>query len=126
MSDAAATAKIAPLEAGPLSKSSHPDGLYFGMPEDEYHDDDALGSTDVRMLIRGPEEYWYRSAMNPRRPKGGTEATVYGTAVHKLLLEGPDAFDAVYSRRPDDPDWASPTDKGAITKRHNIVCKEEG
>jgi hypothetical protein len=102
-------------------------GVYFGLAEQAYHDDDALGSTNVRDLVKGPDEYWYWSALNPRRPKHrDTEATIYGDAVHKLVLEGRQAYGGLYSRRPDDIEGADRNDKTKVTKMHNAECNAAG
>ena len=44
----------------------HPDGIYFGLPEDEYHADQALGSTSLKMLAKGAADYWWGSSMSGR------------------------------------------------------------
>lgn len=79
------------------------DGIYFGLNEDTYHADPALGSTDLkRLLASGPDYYWH-SRMNPLRPKDTvTPARLFGRAVHKIVLEGRESFEALYVRRPDD------------------------
>lgn len=81
----------------------HADGIYFAMPDEEYFADAALGSTDLkRLLASGPDYYWH-SRMNPLRPKDtSTPARLFGRAVHKIVLEGRPAFEALYVRRPDD------------------------
>jgi hypothetical protein len=77
-------------------------GIYFDMPESEYHADSALGSTDLRRLLASGPDYWWHSAMNPARPPDEpTAAQSFGRALHKLVLEGRQAFDALYEREPD-------------------------
>lgn len=81
---------------------AHAPGVYFSMPEAEYHADWALGSSDVRLLQRSAADYWWQSAMNPlREPDEDTPALLYGRALHKLVLEGRDAFEAVFCVEPD-------------------------
>lgn len=83
-------------------------GIYFGLDEGAYHDDLAKGSTDIRSLIRGA------------KLDIDTDATVVGSAMHKLVLEGRAAFDRVYVRRPDDPPSATSSEKGKLTKEWNL------
>jgi len=92
-------------------------GVHFGMPAHVYHNDAALGSSDMRKLRRNATTYWYESTLNPNRPKEkNTPARIRGTAMHKLVLEGEAAFDAVYMRGPDQDEDATPAEKSAITK----------
>lgn len=73
-------------------------GIYFGMPEAEYHADPSLGSTDMKRLEENPEDYWFSSPLNPVVLEGEeeTDSQGFGTACHKMLLEGPDAFERAY------------------------------
>jgi hypothetical protein len=92
-------------------------GLYLGLDEQAYHDDLALGSSDMRKLRRNPTTYWYESAMNPNRPKDkNTPARIRGRALHKLVLEGSEKFDALFMRGPDQEEDATPAEKAAVTK----------
>lgn len=75
-----------------------PDGIHFGLAEDAYHADPALGSTGLKDLIDNAPDYWWSSWMNPARPEDKeTDAIRFGRAVHKCVLEGRDAFEAIYS-----------------------------
>ena len=105
---------------------SLPDGIYIGLPAERYHADTALGSSNIRELLNGANLYWHGSAMNPHRPKEKkTDALAVGDAVHKLLLEGRKAFDAVFVRGPygDDDDY-SPAEKAALTKSAKSKLQE--
>lgn len=96
-----------------------PIGIYFGLSSERYHQDEALGSSDIRTLRKSARRYWLGSWMNPTRERyrsAGTKATELGTALHMMVLEGPDKFKASYVRRPDDPRGSTPPEKGAITK----------
>jgi hypothetical protein len=94
------------------------DGIYIGLDNDRYHADSALGSTNIRDILKGANNYWAKSAMNPRRKKRKpTDALIVGSAIHKLLLEGREAFDAHYVRGPYDGDFeGSSSEKAALTK----------
>lgn len=75
-----------------------PDGIHFGLSEDAYHADPALGSTGLKDLIDNAPDYWWSSWMNPARPEEKeTDAIRFGRAVHKCVLEGRDAFEARYA-----------------------------
>lgn len=87
-----AHAIVAPI-ADPI-----PDGIHFGLPEDAYHADPALGSTGLKDLIDNAPDYWWSSWMNPaREPEKETPAKIFGRAVHKCVLEGQAAFMARYA-----------------------------
>jgi PDDEXK-like domain of unknown function (DUF3799) len=78
-------------------------GVYFDLDEDEYHADPALGSTDLRRLLASGPDYWWGSPLNPNAPeRKSTPAQEFGRALHKLVLEGKQAFSVRYVRRPDD------------------------
>ena len=82
------------------------DGLYFDLPEDDYHADPALGSTDIKNLLVSPEHYWFNSVHCPDREDTSTPAKVKGAAYHCLLLEGEDAFWERYAVLPSKDDHA--------------------
>lgn len=68
-------------------------GIYLGLSNEEYHDDPAVGSSGIKMLIERPRRFWYASAKNPDRPaKKSTKPMKFGTAYHTLILE-PEKFD---------------------------------
>ena len=39
-------------------------GIYFNMPEDEYHAQEGLSSTGVKELLQSPVNFWFTT---PRR-----------------------------------------------------------
>lgn len=78
------------------------DGIYFGLSEEAYRTDPALGSSDLKTLSVDPACYWFGSVHNPDRPEEEDKAHLtVGRAVHKFVLEGPQAFRALYERAPD-------------------------
>lgn len=100
----------------------HEPGIYYFMSNDEYHADPALGSSNIRDILKGPRRYWRTSHMNPSAHlyrRAETESTVMGTALHTYLLDGAAKFSDTYVRRPDDPPGATPAEKGQITKKFN-------
>jgi hypothetical protein len=98
---------LLPDSAAPGATSAPPallaDGIHFGLAEDRYFADSALGSSDLKRLAAEPADYWFASPLNPNRaPDETTPAQALGKAVHKLVLEGEQAFAAAFVRRPDD------------------------
>lgn len=80
-------------------------GVYFGLDETTYHADPALGSGDLRDIARCPMYYWQKSNMNPMRAQDvDTPALLYGRALHKLVLEGRQAFVGAYTAAPEASD----------------------
>lgn len=72
-----------------------PDGIYIGLNEDDYHADPALGGSALKGCIYDPTEFWWQSAHNPHRPeRKESDAMAFGKAVHTILLEGREAFEA--------------------------------
>jgi len=109
-----------------MTPKIHEPGVYFVMPADEYHTDPALGSSDIRALIKSPRKYWLRSPLNPHRVRyedGDTKATMVGSALHDRLLLGEDIFNKHYLRRPDDRPGASSGDKSTLTKTAKAALK---
>ncbi len=106
----------------------HADGVYFGMPDSEYHSDPALGSTDIRRLLVSPSDYWWYSQYNGLRPlreeDEGTPAQIRGRAIHSFVLMGPEDFDRQYCRAPqkaDHPDaLVTVDDLKRVLKSHNL------
>lgn len=97
-----------------------PDGVYIGLSSARYHADPALGSSNIRDLLKGANLYWHKSRMNPLRPRDKkTPSKILGTAVHRLLLDGREAFDGDYVRGPygPDDDHLAPAEKAQLTKK---------
>lgn len=74
-------------------------GVYFNLDETIYHQDRAVGSTDIRRILRSAPDFWWHSALNPLRPTVDTATTfqIFGRAVHTCILEGVTAFTAKYA-----------------------------
>lgn len=116
---AANTAALSTTAMIPLPKGQLADGIYIGLSSDRYHADEALGSSNIRDLLKGPNLYWHKSKMNPKKkPEKQTPAKIVGTATHRLLLDGKAPFEAEYVRGPygPDDDELSSADKSALTK----------
>lgn len=75
------------------------EGIYFDMPESEYHKEEALSTSRMKIIRISPFHYWWGSSMNPACPeqKDDTDAKIWGKAFHKIMLE-PDVFHNSYIR----------------------------
>lgn len=73
-------------------------GIYFGLEEDVYHADAALGSSAMKKLAESPPDYWWDSPHNTMRPKKkDTPSRIFGRAVHKFVAEGRTEFECAYA-----------------------------
>lgn len=77
----------------PTRPTDHEDGIYFNMPEEDYHRDTALGASGIVDLNISPLAYWKSSAFNPKKYKEDedpkeTAATIRGTYFHEALAGG--------------------------------------
>jgi PDDEXK-like domain of unknown function (DUF3799) len=89
-----------PAEPTPESTPMQP-GVYFGPPSAEYHADPSLGSSDLKRLLQAPAVYRWHSHMNPDRvPTPDSPVKQKGRALHKLVLEGEDAFASAFAEEP--------------------------
>lgn len=74
----------------PLGPNDHEDGIYFNMPEADYHRDTALGASGLVDLNISPLAYYQRSAWAKQRVEDETDeketaATIRGTYFHEIL-----------------------------------------
>lgn len=101
------------------------DGIYFGLDEAAYHRDLALGSSDLKRLAAEPADYWYSSPLNPDLPaEETTPSQLIGKAVHKLVLEGEQAFAAAFEREATGDDvLRTDEDMGSFLKKECGVEK---
>jgi hypothetical protein len=80
--------------------TQHPDGIYFGMPAEEYHAQRRLSASGLQEMDVSPATYWARSWMNPDKQERDTKALRIGTAYHMARLE-PARFEQSYLPEPD-------------------------
>jgi len=84
-----------------LKHKPRENGVYFQLPSAEYHSDPSLGSSDIKRLLQAPAVYWWHSHLNPERPPSpDSPAKQKGRALHKLVLEGEEAFAAAFATEP--------------------------
>lgn len=74
----------------PIGPNDHADGIYFRLPEDEYHADSALGASGICDLLISSLAYWINSPFNAKRIEDEkddkeTAATIKGTYFHEVL-----------------------------------------
>lgn len=74
-------------------------GIYFGMPEEEYHAIPALSSSGTKLLAASPMLFWSKCAwLSPKRQREQAEAAAekqhhtMGKAYHCRIMEGAEAF----------------------------------
>jgi hypothetical protein len=98
-----------PHPPGPPVSVEHPlvqePGLYFGMPEDEYHRAFALSATGIKHLRISALDFWVRSPLNAERAAEESEARIIGRAYHKRIIEGQRAFEAMYAAELDPAEY---------------------
>ena len=72
-------------------------GVYFDMPDTEYHKVPALSYSGIKNLLISPMDFWARSWMNPRYEHQETFPMKLGTAYHTRILEGKEKFENQYA-----------------------------
>lgn len=73
-------------------------GIYFNMPEDEYHAVPALSTSGIKLLLESPEEFWYRSWLNPDRPEPEKKDCLERGKLWETRLMEPEQFNNKYCR----------------------------
>lgn len=93
------------------------EGVHLRMPDAVYFDVDALGSTDMKALYWDAPSWWAQSRHNRNRKitrgayrRSGKDL---GAALHVLVIQGGEAYEAAYAIEPDDgrPDWLRTRDQ---------------
>lgn len=92
-----------------MEKIAYQDGIYFDMPDEEYHRIPALSSTGCKNLLISPVDFWARSWMNPKSRDEEGDATdsaakMIGRAYHKRVIEGEKLFYEQYAAEFDGED----------------------
>lgn len=100
----------------PLKLDVHAPGIYFGMPEDEYHADRSLSASGIKDIHVTPLTFWMRSGFNLNRADDSSEPKERGKAFHTRLLEGADAFAERYAIAPHIADYPGAIDGGDALK----------
>jgi hypothetical protein len=93
-------------DTAPPSRDLIEPGIYFGLPEDVYHADPALGSTSIKELVLDPIEYQYAKLHGGERKE--TMALKWGSAIHCRALEGSASLKARFPIAPSIADFDKP------------------
>lgn len=88
-----------------LAEEQLPDGVYIGLTERVYFAQNRLGSSDLMKLSKHKQGWWWQSRWNPDRKQDQTEAQNYGSALHKIMLEGMGAYTGTFLVEPDPLDF---------------------
>ena len=72
-------------------------GIYFGLPEEDYHSVFALSSSGIKKLVASSMEYWAYGRMNPDYEERQSQFLDYGKATHKFVLESETSYLAYYA-----------------------------
>ena len=102
--------EVKPVE--PILPPKHPDqpdfpqpGIYFGMPEEEYHAIPALSASGLKKLSASSMDFWANSWLNLDREESESAYLDYGKAVHAFVLEGEEAYLSRYALELDADDF---------------------
>lgn len=112
-----------------MTDTEFEDGIYFGMDEIVYHEIPRLSNSGMKKLAVSPLDFWTASWMNSRRkPDRDSKAKKVGRAVHKLLLEGDEAFDLAYAVAPSRDDYPDAIEGNAALQDTcvNLGLKKSG
>lgn len=84
------------------SENNLPDGVYFNIPEAQYHDLKRMSASNIKNVLISIPTFWAKSWMNPEREEveTDTKAKILGSAYHVAIFE-PDTLDARYAGEPD-------------------------
>lgn len=116
--------RLPPIEKQmPIDIGQHEPGIYFGMPEEEYHADRSLSASGIKDIHVTPLTFWMRSSFNADRRDDNTEPKERGKAFHARLLEGAAEFTRRYDVMPQLEDFPEALDGGDALKER---CKELG
>jgi len=83
------------------------EGIYFNMPDSEYHSIPYFSRSMVQYVNMGAEEAWHQAPINPNKALNESSyAMDLGTAMHSMILE-PEIFNQLYIRRPKKEDYTN-------------------
>lgn len=94
------------IEAGSaVMPDTTPDGVYFNLPEAEYHALPRLSASGIKNILTSLPTFWAKSWMNPDKADDDedTKAQILGRAYHCAIFEAGD----LHNRYVGEPDWSS-------------------
>lgn len=97
---------------------THEPGVYFGMPEEEYHADPSFSSSGAKQILVTPLTYWIHSRLNPDFEDHDSDSKRFGRAMHKRIVEGEAAFLETYAVEPDIADFPGALDGASMLREH--------
>lgn len=81
------------------------DGIYFNIPEDQYHEIERLSASGINKMLVSPADFWANSWFNKdQEEKEDTEAQIFGRAYHTAMFE-PHLLDQKYVTEIDRDDY---------------------
>lgn len=83
-------------------------GIYYDISNEDYHKDEAIGSTTIKSISVSPANLYFN-------PFKGSKSAHLGTAIHAALLE-PDIFERDFIREPDISSRASKDYKAMLAR----------
>jgi len=93
----------------PKADIPYKEGIYFDMPEDEYHKIPYFSRSGADKILFSREQYWHESPMNPDyKEQEENESMNLGSAIHCMLLE-PKRFKELYAKYPTPNDYEGKT-----------------
>lgn len=91
------------------------DGIYFNMPEAQYHSIEALSGTGLKKLIVSMLTFWTET-YDPTYHRRESGAMSLGKAYHKRILEGKEAFVSSFVKKLSKDDFPNALDTQAELK----------
>lgn len=80
-------------------------GIYFGMPETDYHAINAFSASLCKDMTVSPMYAWAKSPLNPDREDDDSVAKTLGRAYHVRICEGRAAYERCYAVELDKADY---------------------
>ena len=81
-------------------------GVYINLPFENYIAQDAIGQSDLKVLLRTPADWWYKSSFNKDRIEPKREKHfILGDALHVTLLETAAVYEERFTVEPDKRDY---------------------
>jgi len=85
-----------------------PEGIYFGLDDEKYHNDPALSHSGMTKLLISWPDFWVNSSLNPQRKKFEATAAMEFGKQSGMLLTQPKVFHQMYNTH----GRSNPTSKG--------------
>jgi hypothetical protein len=85
------------------SANEYADGIYFNLPEDQYHALERLSASGIKNILISIPTFWAKSWMNPEvadNDDDDTKAQILGRAYHVAIFE-PETLAHRYAGEPD-------------------------